>query len=355
MADANSNRLAWIDWMKSIGMVLIVLGHTGADTLFAPTPPFNFKQLGVAFFVFASGYSLARETRSSPRVLFNRLFEVYLFGGLIAIVISAINWLAHGDILESNYLPFILGINVFFDHFPANPTTWYIGTYLHLLLLWAVFLRHRQVGFIWLVIAVAIEICTRAALQASGLDYVPYQLVTNWIAVFLLGIYVGQKNDARDAHKSWGLVTAILFALLLVFGWPVVVDRLFAVEKSFPFERFRMGAQAVSLLVTSVAISFLYLAHTWVLFQISRRLPSFRLVEFFSRNTLIVFIVHMPLIYLLAPTYYSWIPQGGLRVATNLTLYFVLPALLSEAMRAVMRPRQLRDWLAERVVRRQQR
>src|SRR3954454_22974175 len=49
----------FVDWMKALGMTVIVYGHvTRAVPLTAPIYP---KQLGVAFFLFASGFTLARE------------------------------------------------------------------------------------------------------------------------------------------------------------------------------------------------------------------------------------------------------------------------------------------------------
>src|SRR6478672_3451877 len=73
-------RLSFIDWMKTAGIVVIVVGHVAARTSDWMTPPIYPKQLGVAFFVFVTGYTLAREQRPVWRVLFNRLFDVYVFG-----------------------------------------------------------------------------------------------------------------------------------------------------------------------------------------------------------------------------------------------------------------------------------
>ena len=72
-----SDRMSFIDWMKVVGMAIIVWGHTGSDALIRPTEPFNPKQLGVAFFVFVLGFSLAKETRPRPQVVFNRLFPIF--------------------------------------------------------------------------------------------------------------------------------------------------------------------------------------------------------------------------------------------------------------------------------------
>src|ERR1700682_4567834 len=134
-------RLAFIDFFKCFGMVLIVYGHTAGWAPLASFPPLYLKPLGVALFLFALGYSLARDDRPTREVLFNRLFDVYVFGLSCAVLLTLFSLLADGRWARSDYLPFALGVNVFLDYFPANPTTWYIGTYVHFLLLWALLLR----------------------------------------------------------------------------------------------------------------------------------------------------------------------------------------------------------------------
>src|SRR5580765_739839 len=169
----------FVDWMKALGMTVIVYGHVAHATTVPLTPPIYLKQFGVAFFLFVAGFTLARERRSAGEVVFNRLFQVYLFGLSLAVLLTILNvvWGGHG--VPSNYLPFAAGLNVVVNNFPANPTTWYLGTYVHVLLIWAICLRRIRVRT-WMVLAVlAIEIPVRAFLMASAGPFVAYMLVTN--------------------------------------------------------------------------------------------------------------------------------------------------------------------------------
>ena len=160
-------------------------------------PPVYPKQLGVAFFVFVAGYTLARETRPRREVVFKRLFEIYLFGVLIALAVSAINYVRIGDVNGSNYLPFLLGINVVLNNFPANPTTWFIGTFIHLILIWAFLLRGLRIQP-WMLAAVAIaEILLRATLVATAGRFVAYMVFPNWSTAFLLGLFSGSGTSWR--------------------------------------------------------------------------------------------------------------------------------------------------------------
>src|SRR5262249_50421656 len=86
----------FIDWLKCLGMALIVYGHVAAWAPLATLPPINSKQLGVAFFLFSIGYSLTIETRDRWRVVFNRLFDVYLFGLALALLLSVSTYMTIG-------------------------------------------------------------------------------------------------------------------------------------------------------------------------------------------------------------------------------------------------------------------
>ena len=79
-----------IDWMKATGITLIVYGHLAHASTVSWTPPIYVKQIGVALFLFATGFTLAREPRTTLSVLVKRLLPVYLFGLATAAVITMI-------------------------------------------------------------------------------------------------------------------------------------------------------------------------------------------------------------------------------------------------------------------------
>jgi hypothetical protein len=322
-------------------MLVIVYGHTGGDYVAHATEPFNPKQLGVAFFVFVMGYSLARETRPTSRALYNRLFDIYLFGWLFALVQSLIVFVQAGDLNESNYLPLLLGVNVLFDSFPANPTTWYVGTYLHLLLLWALLIRGRRLSLWWLAVIVTCEIAVRALLIDHVGNYVAYMALTNWLGALGLGTWAGQNQADRHSQTTVRLLLFLVVGAALL-AWSVVIRRL-NLGDGFPFMRIEAGGRTMSLLATSASVSWLYLGFTWVIFEITRRLPDLRVVRFFARNTIVIFIAHMPLLYALAPYLHGWIEQGRTRVIINLIIYYGVLAVVSELICRAVQPKRLRD------------
>jgi len=184
--------------MKALGMTVIVYGHvTRAVAVTAPIYP---KQLGVAFFLFAGGFTLARERRPIAQALFKRLFQTWLFAFVLAAGIAVAGAINGTGLALSNFLP-LVGANVVFDNFPANPTTWYLGTYLHLLLIWAIWLRKIRVRRWMVLAALALEIPIRAALMATAGRFVAYMLLTNWMAVFLLGLAQGADDDEHVARS----------------------------------------------------------------------------------------------------------------------------------------------------------
>jgi hypothetical protein len=330
-------RLAFLDWMKAIGMMLIVYGHAPAGGLVMFTMPFNPKQLGVALFVFASGYSLAREQRPTLRVLYNRLFELVLWGGLSAILYSLLSLLLVGDLAESNYLPFLGGINVLWDMFPANPTTWYIGTYLHLLLIWALARRWLvRVSYPMIGAALVLEITARSVLCAYDVNFIAYMAFPNWLALLLVGMRAQQQPSLPP---SAGRLAALL-GLGVLWG---VVQQWLPWQDGFPYARLDLGWAPADVVVTSSIISLLYHGYTHWFFGLTRRLADTATIRFLARNTLLVFIVHMPLVYWLSPIINPQIDSVVLRVLTNLALYYFALSLLSEGLRALVRPGRLRE------------
>jgi fucose 4-O-acetylase-like acetyltransferase len=344
-------RLPFLDWMKCLGILLIVFGHVGGRFIDHLTPPIYPKQLGVAFFLFALGFSLARETRGSREVLFNRLFEMYLFGIACALVMSAYAYLQASRLAASNYLPFLLGSNVVFNHFPANPTTWFIGMYLHVLLVWALILRGVRIRPWMILLAGLAEIVIRATLMETRGLYVAYVLLPNWATVFLLGLFYGQRQEETPpAGLALRLGCAIGLGLL-VSVWPEFLNGWLKKEsfdgEFFPFKRFQVDPAVAELGVTSVAVTALYLFYTWLTFQLTRRLPDFALVRFVARNTLIIFIVHMP-IYVdfgIRDRTIEWTSNPLARLGLRLLFCLVLPAVGSEIICRLVRPKALRDRL----------
>jgi hypothetical protein len=338
----NAERCTFLDWMKCLGMGVIVWGHV-TSRLDYLTPPFFPKQLGVAFFLFAAGFSLARERRPAGRVLFNRLFEIFLFGLACAFIMSVVSYARVGRIAPSNYLPFFLGSNVVFNNFPANPTTWYIGTYIHVLLLWAVALRGVRIP-LWAVALTAVaEVVVRAALVEGVGAMVAYMALPNWATVFLFGLYCGQRHETAPAADP---APCLLLFFLLLVTWPVVGAALWP-QWSFPFKEAAVGGRA-GLLLTSAAVTSLYFAYTYLAYQLTTRCRGRRWVSFFARNTVIIFIAHMPVFYGLQALVGGW-PTWP-RVAVEFPVCFVGLALLSELVCRLVSTKRLRDAIWSRFV-----
>src|SRR5262245_13849654 len=210
------SHIPFIDWMKCLGMFLIVYGHVAGDSIVYPTAPIYLKQLGVAFFIFVIGWGLARESRDRFQVVYNRLFPVFLLGLGFAMVMSAIVLMTQGGLNKSNYLPFFLGINVLLDNFPANPTTWYIGTYIHVLLLWALVLHKVRVR-LWMVGVVAEgEVIFRAVMLDTEALFRTYMILPNWGTVLLLGMYM---RDREQEAKHATLPVYISSLVILLIAW----------------------------------------------------------------------------------------------------------------------------------------
>ena len=320
-------------------MLVIVFGHTGGQAIFNPTLPVNFKQVGVVFFVIVTGYLLASERRPWSRVFYNRLFELFLFGILCSVIISVTRLYLIGDSNESNYLPFILGINVFFNGFPANPSLWYIGTYIHLLVVWALILRHIRVRLWMLILTVPAEILIRALLMKNAGDFIAYQALTNWMSILLLGQYLGQQTAGeKRASSKTNLIMYCAILTITVAAW-LWITRTLNVTTSNPFGRLPWGDTTTALITTATSVSVIYLFWGIVGFNILRHLPAGPIVRFFSRNSMLIFIIHGPMyaafgrVLIALPGMESsrYIP-----LVVNLTVYYAGAGLLSELARRML-------------------
>jgi len=331
----------FIDWMKSLGMFLIVFGHVAGGSVIQLTPPIYLKQLGVAFFIFITGWGLARESRDRLQVVYNRLFPVLLLGFGFAMVMSMVVFVTQRHLNASNYLPFFLGINVLLDNFPANPTTWYIGTYIHMLLLWVLVLHKVRVR-LWMIGATAVgEIIFRAAMLDTEALFRTYMVLPNWATVFLLGMYM------RDREQEANYTTLPLYVLgltTLLIAWTVGMRQI-ALDEAFPFRNFVGMAGPAVLMLRSACITFLYVAYTWLVFEITRRLPGYAIVTFFARHTLLIFIAHMPPLFALQLPLRNMIPDYWLRIGLLMLILYPGLAIVSEVVMRLLQPTKLRDAL----------
>ncbi len=272
-------------------MLLIVYGHAAASLPGATLRPINTKQFGVAFFVFITGVTLARDVRAPVEIVARRLFEMLVVATMLALVISIVGSLYDGDIRESNYLPLAGGVNVLFDNFPANPTTWYVGTYAHLIVLAVIVHRRWQPSWRDVAVIAAAEIAIRAWLLGRGLTFVPYMLLTNWLTVYCLGNLWGRADRAVKQPLAAFLalaITAGAYAALppLVGGFPFYLPA---------------APAAVDFVLISATVTLLYASITLFAAQIfsvvGEQVPA--IVQWIADHTLVIFLAHMPVYYLL--------------------------------------------------------
>jgi fucose 4-O-acetylase-like acetyltransferase len=321
--------LPFVDWLKAVGVALIVFGHVDHGLIAATTPPFYPKQLGVTMFLFATGYTLANERRGALRVIISRWFDVAAYGLLFALLLSGYLLIWIGDANLSNYLPLAGGLNVLFNDFPANPTTWYIGTYLHLLVVWALVFRGRSVGVPAVLAALAVEIVMRGILLEYGGQFVAYQSLFNWLAVLTLGLVAGRVEWRFGA---WSIPAAVLFVAL----WPVVIWRMGWLG-SFPFRIPANVPVGTERWVLSLVVSAGYIGYTLAAFAVFSRLQAPAVVRFFARNTLIVFVAHMPIYRGLEVLLTGRMDRVPLAL-TEFAICFVGLALVSEVIRPRLQP-----------------
>jgi hypothetical protein len=322
---ANNEHQAFIDLMKAVGMFLIIYGHVVGDPLNLynqVTQPVHTKQIGVAFFVFLTGWGLANDTRDPLRTVYNRIFPFFFYGILFSIFISILFYFLKGDTNPSNYLPYMLGINVFLNYFPANPTTWYIGTYLHILLFWLFFMKGRPVKLGHIALAFVVENVVRSIFMYYHQDFIAYMLLPNWLTVFLLGMYLHEQRQRAYSH----VVLLLIVGWLLVFAGATYLANSIGFDDEFPFRNIQNGP-GYAFILESLGISVTYIVHTLFFFAIARYLPGASLISFFARATLLTVIFHMPIVFDTSHYFYALFESADVA-----RIYFIFTVFIGLAI-----------------------
>lgn len=333
-----------IELMKAAGIFIIVLGHVIVAPLDRLTFPIYPKQIGVALFMFVLGWNLARESRDKGQVIFQRMFPMFFFGLGCTLLVGILHYLADGNMQSSNLLPFLLGANIFFNFFPANPTLWFVGTYFHALLFWFFFGNRFTVRLWHLPILFALEVAIRAVVLAEGQAFIAYMMLPGWMTPFCLGVLMHRQGDRPE---SWsGAIMGLSVAAAFVAAWGLLFGVFCSGGHSFPFRRWPHGTGFPPVLLVSTLISMQYLFYAAVLFSIFRRMRAPAIISAFARNTLVIFIGHMPLINALSPWLYRmdgfWLKRGIL-----IAVCLVGLGLFSEGITRIINlpALQQRSWL----------
>lgn len=185
------------------------------------------------------------------------------------------------------------------------------------------------------------EICLRSLLLVSGKSFVAYMLLPNWGTIFLLGFLLAK---IKDVSTPSGLYPYIGLWFTVFALWAAATNNI-GFDASFPFRNMLnpFYSLAFSSFAQSIFITFVYCMHTILFFAIARRLPRLTLISFFSRNTLIIFIAHMPVIYGTSSFIYSLFEPVWLKKIILILLLYVGLAIVSEIISKVLDVKKLRE------------
>jgi hypothetical protein len=150
-------------------------------------------------------------------------------------------------------------------------------------------------------------------------------------------------RTANVVHRAPLLSSWTAAALLVAFvaAWTTVLAWM-PVSMGFPFMRIAPSAPA-SALATSAAVSTLYLVCTLLTVRAVRSVPAPAVVRFVARNTLIVFIAHMPLYYAMQPIVRAATTAYWLRVLLYLIVGYGAALIASEVIQRLTHRLRLRE------------
>ena len=134
---------------------------------------------------------------------------------------------------------------------------------------------------------------------------------------------------------GFALITCAIIWFL--FASPLVI------EQGFPFMKFQPIANASGVFEVSIAVSGVYLVYTWLIYHIFRSMHAPALVRFFARNSLLIFILHMPLYYLLLKVFDIYHVSYPARSCILILLCLGGTAFIAEFLNRIVPVEQLRS------------
>jgi hypothetical protein len=168
-------------------------------------------------------------------------------------------------------------------------------------------------------------------------------LISNWVTVFLVGMYMHQQ---KDSHNSLKAILVLLIWAILVGTWAFLLNPL-DITRSFPLRLTENHSTLISSILISVAISFVYLSNTLLAVKFFSSIPANRVVRFFSRNTIFIFIGHMPLYDVAEPIARIFVENGWGKRAIIVFIMYVGLAVVSELLHQLVDTNKIKQtiWL----------
>lgn len=265
----SEERLDWLDALKGIGIIFVILGHTQVGFR---TYLFSFH---IPLFFFASGYLFRPESSGSLGVFFakitRRILIPYVFFGFLSLLLAS---------LVANTQPNLLMVRELVvstrNHITVNPTLWYLTCLFVVELLFYAIARLVKNSYMRIALVVALSLLGFAKYETSALpfsaDAAPY---------FMLFYMIG--NLFRTVEPSKALRTVAGFS---------------AVPMTVLIMRPDLYAHAIALVADSLILSYL----TWVLFALlgiaacyglSLVLQRSGALKTIGRNSLVFFALHI--------------------------------------------------------------
>lgn len=200
-------KLAWVDWMKSIGFYFIVLGH-----FFSIGDKYVYV-FNVPLFFVISGFLCKRESSSSvfwKKLWYNLIVPMVLICVLNFAALCVVN-IYHRSFQSSDILLFILKLSIGMNS--VLLACWFVYTLIILKIVYHYLSGINQL-FLVLLFVLAAYIYNGVEFFGKSLSRYPNSIANAFVAYpfFAIGLYLRQYKTILNC---WNNKTAIVFLLLL--------------------------------------------------------------------------------------------------------------------------------------------
>lgn len=282
-------RIEWIDWIKAIGIFLVVIGHANPD------PKFRLwiYSFHMPLFFLVSGATFNPSKFKTLKECVIAKIKNLIIPYLSINIFSMIFWYIYYNYFTINEFSMINAIKaILYGHTevikPINGPTWFLLTLFLSEILFYVLNRGVNGDKKSLInCSVLLILIGYAESITSSKVYLPWHIGTVPIAAGLVIIgYILFDYIKKNENKLKKIKIAIPIVSVLIGGYIAVF-----VNKNVSMH----GNQYRSLILTFSSIFFTMSGITLLLMKIKK----LKLLSFIGRNTLIILSIHMPIIILI--------------------------------------------------------
>lgn len=313
---AEKKRIVWIDQLKGIGFIFVIIGHLSINKVFKSW----IYSFHMPLFFFATGLTMNLEKvfKTSFKDYFlthaKRMLIPYFWMQMLSFCLREVSVIIKGR-GEVPVLQYLLGIVTGNNNLvgsPSNPLYYVLVLFLAEIVIWAIVklckANKTAVSLVTLLILPVGLMLTKRDM-VWHVNCVPAAVFFIIIGNLMMDFYKANREKLEKMSLlKYSLVIVLLFALGFVF-WKY--NGRFSLHGNYYGKDFMLAS--ITAVVTSTAIAFCVM-----------RLPQTKILTFVGQNTLFYMGIHKPLLLVFETMFPKYTENPVFIIAATVVCFFAL-------------------------------